>query len=99
MGAPPQNVRESLSNASNGQIDHTEYGASSEPTDNPPLDISSDNISSDENNPTPSSMGMDPRQTVGKTMHVFSDLVNENLIAARYAALASIGLLAAYGIS
>mmetsp|Transcript_23848 Transcript_23848/g.36874 ORF Transcript_23848/g.36874 Transcript_23848/m.36874 type:complete len:427 (-) Transcript_23848:1231-2511(-) len=39
------------------------------------------------------------RQVVGKGMHAFSDIVNENIVAARYATVASIVLLSAYGIS
>jgi hypothetical protein len=39
------------------------------------------------------------RQVVGWSMERFSNLVNENLIAARYGASASIFLLTAYGLS
>ena len=42
---------------------------------------------------------LDPIRTVGQGMHLVSDIVNDNLIAARYGALACIGLLTAYGIS
>lgn len=39
------------------------------------------------------------RQVVGSSMEGFSKLVNENLIAARYGASATIFLLTAYGLS
>jgi hypothetical protein len=39
------------------------------------------------------------RETVGEAMHLFSDGINNNLIAARYGVFASIVLLSAYGIS
>jgi hypothetical protein len=39
------------------------------------------------------------RQSVGTGMHTFSDLVNENLVAARFATVATVSLIAAYGIS
>jgi len=109
MVAPSGNKRESLSGTSAEQIDPADHtSASSEPKDKLPVfDQTSGNIASDDTNDDIASsssssappLDLDPRQTVGKTMHVVSDLVNENLIAARYAALASIGLLAAYGIS
>ena len=39
------------------------------------------------------------RQVIGKGMHTVSDIINDNIIAARYATVASIVLLSAYGIS
>lgn len=36
------------------------------------------------------------RETMAKTMHCFSDFVNENLIAARYATVSTVILLGAY---
>jgi hypothetical protein len=39
------------------------------------------------------------RGVVGECMHSFTDLVNENLIAARYGAFAGVCLLTAYGLS
>ena len=45
------------------------------------------------------SPNFNPRHTVGQGLHILSDTINDHLIAARYATLASIGLLAAYGLS
>jgi hypothetical protein len=39
------------------------------------------------------------RQSVGTGMHAFSDLVNDNLVAARFATVATVSLIAAYGMS
>jgi hypothetical protein len=39
------------------------------------------------------------RMVVGDTMHGFSQVINDNLIAARYGVMASIFLLTAYGLS
>lgn len=39
------------------------------------------------------------RAIVGETMHSFSDVINENLVAARFGVFASVALLTAYGIS
>lgn len=39
------------------------------------------------------------RQVVGQGMEVLSDTINENIVAVRYATIASIGLLSAYGFS
>jgi hypothetical protein len=39
------------------------------------------------------------RASVGGTMHSFSDVINNNLIAARYAAVSGVVLLTAYGLS
>ena len=74
-------------------------GALPDPKDSS-LQKGSDSTSSTTTDTTPAaSSSLDVRQTIGSGIHSFSDVVNENLIAARYAALASIALLAAYGIS
>ena len=39
------------------------------------------------------------RQVVGRGMHHVSDVINENIAAARYATIASILLLSAYGVA
>lgn len=39
------------------------------------------------------------RQVVGRGMHSVSDAINENIVAARYATIASILLLSAYGVA
>lgn len=39
------------------------------------------------------------RQLVGQGMHAVSDAINENIVAARYATIASIVLLSAYGVA
>jgi hypothetical protein len=39
------------------------------------------------------------RGVAGETMHSFTELINDNMIAARYAVAASVVLLTAYGLS
>jgi hypothetical protein len=39
------------------------------------------------------------RQVVGRGMHYVSDVINENILAARYATIASVILLTAYGVA
>jgi hypothetical protein len=39
------------------------------------------------------------RGVVGETMHSFTELINDNMIAARYGVAASVMLLTAYGLS
>jgi hypothetical protein len=39
------------------------------------------------------------RASVGENMHTFSDVVNNNLVAARYAVVSGVVLLTAYGLS
>mmetsp|Transcript_18879 Transcript_18879/g.40836 ORF Transcript_18879/g.40836 Transcript_18879/m.40836 type:complete len:398 (-) Transcript_18879:390-1583(-) len=41
----------------------------------------------------------DIRQAVGQVTHRFSDLINENIIVARYATMATVLLLGTYGVS
>ena len=41
---------------------------------------------------------LDIRQSAGEAMNRFSDLVNENIVAARYATMATVVLLGTYGI-
>lgn len=49
--------------------------------------------------PTDASSDESWRQVVGRGMHYVSDVINENIVAARYATMASIVLLSAYGIA
>jgi hypothetical protein len=39
------------------------------------------------------------RGAVGDGMHVFTDLINDHLVAARFGVFAGVGLLTAYGLS
>jgi hypothetical protein len=39
------------------------------------------------------------RQVVGRGMHYVSDVINENILVARYATIASVILLTAYGVA
>ena len=50
-------------------------------------------------NTTTTNEPFDIRQAVGQITHRFSDLINENIIAARYATVATVLLLGTYGVS
>jgi len=106
MVVPPQNEQEdSMVEASerhNEPVDDSLDASSSSAGPSKPTTDSStiiDGIGNNDDKPSATTPSLDIRQTIGSGTHLISDIVNENLIAVRYAALVSIGLLAAYGIS
>ena len=78
MTAPPKD----LSSSSDGENQVTEPS-----TDNETKADSYDTKNHDE------SLGNKARTTIGRGMHEFTALINDNIIAARYGVFATIGML------